>query len=64
MHVFGGTASTGLVCSLYSIVRSVASAGLLYGLGYVAFYFMKVTKRGLLVPLLAVAGEEGCGCLE
>jgi len=45
MHVFGGTASTGLVCSLYSVARSAAAASLLYGLGYVAFFFMNVRKR-------------------
>jgi hypothetical protein len=37
MHIFGGTASTGLLCSVYSIVRSSLVVLTLSPLGYAAF---------------------------
>ncbi len=53
MHVFGGTASTGLVCSLYSILRSVFSSIVLWALGYAAFRYLDVSVQSSrsLLPL-------------
>ena len=42
MHVFGGTASTGLLCSCYAIARSLLAGVALWALGYAAFSQLEV----------------------
>lgn len=41
IHVFGGTASTGLVCSIYSLCRNLLVVGLLLPFGYTAFVYLE-----------------------
>ena len=54
MNVFGGTASTGLVCSLYAISRSILVGVVLWLLGYAAFSTLEVGmyKLNILVQKL------------
>ncbi len=42
MHLFGGTPATGLVCSLYSLGRSMAMVAVLWPLGWAAFNTLNV----------------------
>lgn len=58
IHVFGGTATTGLVSSVYSLSRSVATVIILYGFAYGALSEPKSTQHimfsifiGLLVAI-------------
>ena len=51
MHVFGGTASTGLLCSLYALTRSILVAVVLWPLGYLAFNRLELEVREYLLRL-------------
>ncbi len=42
IHLFGGTPATGLLCSLYSLGRSMAVAAVLWPLGWAAFHTLNV----------------------
>ena len=42
MHIFGGTSSTGLLCSLYAITRNILVGVVLWPLGYAAFSNLEV----------------------
>ncbi len=52
MHIFGGTPATGLVCSLYSLGRSVATVALLWPLGWAAFLTLNV--RDFIITLVSM----------
>ena len=49
MHIFGGTASTGLLCSFYAILRSVSAVAVLWGLGYAGFSQLDVSLHGFRI---------------